>query len=114
MIAKFYSLDSGLDTGECSQEDIERAKALVPKQFEKYIESKWPRDKKIFPCGFSNNFFFENCLVYGTGQQPPPAADDVTENWDLYDTLNSTKLEQMSDEEDEQEEYNSDELSGDE
>ncbi len=53
--------------------------------------------------------------VYGTGQQiSPSAAEDVTENWDLYDTLNSTKLEQMSDEEDEQEEYNSDDLSGDE
>lgn len=53
-------------------------------------------------------------VVYGTGQQISPVAEDVTENWDLYDTLNSTKLEQMSEEEDEQEEYNSDELSGDE
>lgn len=53
-------------------------------------------------------------VVYGTGQQISPVAEDVTENWDLYDTLNSTKMEQMSEEEDEQEEYNSDELSGDE
>lgn len=53
-------------------------------------------------------------LVYGTGEQISPANEDITENWDLYDTINSTKLEQMSDEEDEQEEYNSDELSGDE
>ncbi|KAG4071884.1 hypothetical protein HA402_006045 [Bradysia odoriphaga] len=89
-VLKRMGLLAGLDTGECSQEDIERAKTLVPKQFEKYIE------------------------IYGTGQQISPAAEDVTENWDLYDTLNSTKLEQMSEEEDEQEEYNSDELSGDE
>jgi len=89
-VLKRMGLLAGLDTGECSPEDIERAKALVPKQFEKYIE------------------------IYGTGQQISPVAEDVTENWDLYDTLNSTKLEQMSDEEDEQEEYNSDDLSGDE
>ncbi|KAJ6645556.1 Transcription factor Dp [Pseudolycoriella hygida] len=89
-VLKRMGLLAGLDTGECSPEDIERAKALVPKQFEKYIE------------------------IYGTGQQITAVAEEVAENWDLYDSLNSTKLEQMSDDEEDQEEYNSDELSGDE
>ena len=30
----------GLDKGECTYDDIERAKTMVPKTFEKYIESK--------------------------------------------------------------------------
>lgn len=88
---------------------------MVPKQFEKYIERE-SNDFKFFYL--VHNFTFEIPfpilikIVYGTGQQST-VAEDVTENWDLYDTLNSTKLEQMSDEEDEQE-YNSDDLSGDE
>lgn len=40
MCYQLMKFPSGLDTGDCSPEDVERAKALVPKQFEKYIESK--------------------------------------------------------------------------
>lgn len=35
----FY-LFLGLDKGECTYEDIERAKTMVPKTFQKYVESK--------------------------------------------------------------------------
>lgn len=29
---------SGLDKGECSEEEIERAKSMVPKSLESYVE----------------------------------------------------------------------------
>lgn len=35
-----FFLFTGLDKGECAYEDIERAKTMVPKSFEKYIESR--------------------------------------------------------------------------
>lgn len=30
----------GLDKGECTYEDLERAKAMVPKSFQRYVERK--------------------------------------------------------------------------
>uniref|UniRef100_A0A0A1XEM3 Transcription factor Dp n=2 Tax=Zeugodacus cucurbitae TaxID=28588 RepID=A0A0A1XEM3_ZEUCU len=38
-VLKRMGLLGGLDKGECSHEDIERAKTLVPPNFEKYIEA---------------------------------------------------------------------------
>ncbi|CAD7012199.1 transcription factor Dp isoform X1 [Ceratitis capitata] len=38
-VLKRMGLLGGLDKGECSHEDIERAKSLVPPNFEKYIEA---------------------------------------------------------------------------
>ncbi|XP_067626416.1 transcription factor Dp [Eurosta solidaginis] len=38
-VLKRMGLLGGLDKGQCSQEDIERAKTLVPPNFEKYIEA---------------------------------------------------------------------------
>lgn len=38
-VLKRMGLLYGLDKGECTPEDIERVKSLVPKTFEKYIES---------------------------------------------------------------------------
>lgn len=52
-VLKRMGLLFGLDKGECTPEDIERAKAMVPKIFEKYVES------------------------YGKGQD-----DVVSEEWD--------------------------------
>lgn len=39
-VLKRMGLLLGLDKGECAIEDIERAKTMVPKAFEKYIESE--------------------------------------------------------------------------
>ncbi|XP_065369167.1 transcription factor Dp [Calliphora vicina] len=38
-VLKRMGLLFGLDKGQCSQEDVERAKSLVPPNFEKYIEA---------------------------------------------------------------------------
>lgn len=32
---------SGLDKGECSEEEIERGKSMVPKSLESYVERKY-------------------------------------------------------------------------
>lgn len=32
---------SGLDKGECSEEEIERAKSMVPKSLESYVEREY-------------------------------------------------------------------------
>lgn len=31
---------AGLDKGECTYDDIQRAKSMVPKSFQRYIERK--------------------------------------------------------------------------
>lgn len=37
----YWILISGLDKGECSEEEIERAKSMVPKSLESYVEREY-------------------------------------------------------------------------
>lgn len=52
----------GLDKGQCSYEDIERAKSLVPPNFEKYIEGKFIH-KEICKSFFYLDFVKEKIFM---------------------------------------------------
>lgn len=56
----------GLDKGECSEEDIERAKTMVPKSLEHYVEREYDfclvnfYQIKAFICEMKNKYNTRN------------------------------------------------------
>lgn len=77
----------GLDKGECTYDDIQRAKSMVPKSFQRYIERKSsPHNQlchlslliaisKIISNFILFSFIFSNVPVYGKGK-------DDSDEWD--------------------------------
>ncbi|XP_055372476.1 transcription factor Dp isoform X2 [Condylostylus longicornis] len=52
-VLKHMGLGLGLDKGECTYEDVEKAKSMVPKKFEQYIEA--------YGCGRDVDLIAEDC-----------------------------------------------------
>lgn len=86
----------GLDTGDCTFEDIERAKTMVPKAFEKFIESKCT-DSVDPPFILVSNYVGMH-TVYGRGQEECLSFEDADDALFNEDSI-IMKTEQMSDEE---------------
>ena len=46
-VLKKMGMAFGLESGTCSAEDLQRAKALLPKAFEAFLTSKWSKNLSL-------------------------------------------------------------------